>query len=94
MHAMMDTKPIGKCRGCPMNLKKRCAVFSHPHEQWNHGHKHCKGYMNQELYRRYLEEHMKEPPEKSHKEIRKEKMVELKTVEHQDGILNPGGSRW
>lgn len=94
MHVHTDRKPIGKCHGCPLNLKRSCAVFENPSKQWSHSHNGCKGYMNEALYRRYLEEQGHEEPQKSRKQMRREKMNNLKTVEHQDGILNPGGSRW
>ena len=94
MHAHANSKPIRKCHGCPLNLKKRCAVFASPQEQWSHGHKSCKGYMNEALYRHYLDEQKHEEPPKSQKQVRREKMRSLKTVEHQDGIANPGGARW
>lgn len=93
MHSNTDNKPIGKCKGCPSNLKNRCAVFQHPQAQWSHSHGHCKGYMNETLYQHYLAEQMT-IPEKDRREKRQEKMAELKTVEHVDGIANPGGSRW
>ena len=93
MHANSDRKPIGKCQGCPMNLKKSCAVFSHPREQWSHGHKQCKGYMNQALYHHYLEEQMQAPP-KNHKEIRQETAAELKTISHQNGRVSRSSKRW
>ncbi len=91
MHSNMDNHPIGKCKGCPMNLKKRCAVFSRPQEQWSHGH--CKGFMNEALYTHYLEEQMLTPP-KTHKELRQEKAAELKTVSHQNGTVSRTGKRW
>ena len=94
MHAEMNRKPIGKCRGCPLNLKKRCAVFAHPQKQWRHGHKPCKGYMNQTLYEHYIQEQMQEVPPKTRKQIRQEKMAGLKTVEHQDGTLTQGARHW
>ena len=91
MHSNMDNHPVGKCKGCPLNLKKRCAVFSHPQEQWAHGH--CKGFMNEPLYRQYLEEQTQASP-KSHKEIRQEKAAERKTVAHQNGQVSRTGKRW
>lgn len=94
MHAIMNTKPIRKCHGCPLNLKKRCAIFTHPNKQWSHGHKSCKGYMNQELHQHWLDEQMRKAPPQSHKQIRQKKMEELKTVEHQDGILTQGARHW
>lgn len=91
MHNDADSRPIGKCKGCPLNLKKRCAVFAHPHEQWSRGR--CKGYMNTQMYADYLEEQSK-THDKTAREIRREKAAERKTTPHQDGILNPGGTRW
>ncbi|MBI9020306.1 MAG: hypothetical protein JEZ10_03510 [Verrucomicrobia bacterium] len=90
MHTQTDRKPIGKCGGCPSNLKKQCAVFEHPHEQWSKGH--CKGYMNEQMYADYLKQQAV-IREKTHKEIRQEKAAELKTLTHQDGVLNPTGIR-
>lgn len=94
MHKHASSKPIGKCHGCPMNLKKSCAVFSNPREQWSHGSKPCKGFMNQALYQHWLDEQMQKAPPETGKEARREKMDELKTVEHQDGMLTPSARRW
>jgi len=91
MHSDADRKPIGKCHGCPLNLKKTCAVFDHPHEQWARGR--CKGFMNTEMFEAYLAEQAK-GHQKTHKEERREKQEERKTIAHADGIPNPGGSRW
>ena len=91
MHNQTGIRPIGKCKGCPSNLKKSCALFEHPYGQWAKGR--CKGFMNEEMYAQYLKEQAA-AHEKTRKEIRQEKAAELKTVQHQDGILNPGGSRW
>ena len=94
MHMNASKKPIGKCSGCPLNLKRSCAVYASPREQWSHGHKRCKGFMNEALYQHWLEEQMKEPAPKSRKEIRREKMLERNADEHLDGIPSPAGSRW
>jgi hypothetical protein len=74
-----------------MNLKKKCAVFSHPQEQWAHGR--CKGYMNEALYSHYLAEHM-QTPRKLSKVIRQKKAAELKTLSHENGQLSRSGKRW
>lgn len=91
MHNQTGTRPIGKCKGCPSNLKRECALFEHPYGQWAKGH--CKGYMNEAMYEQYLADqaviHQKKP-----REVRQEKAAGLKTVTHQDGILNPGNARW
>jgi hypothetical protein len=83
--------PIGKCRGCPLNLRKRCAVFTNPLKQWENGK--CEGYMNEELYARYLKEQA-ERHEKTSKEVRREKTAKTKTEPHHDSLINPGRSRW
>lgn len=85
MHSHTDSHPIGKCKGCPLNQKKRCAVFSHPQQQWSHGH--CKGFMNGALYTHYLEEQMSP---KTHKQVRQEKAAERKTVTHKNGFVKQG----
>ena len=91
MHSDADSRPIGKCKGCPLNLKKRCVVFEHPHEQWSKGR--CKGYMNEQMHTHYLEERAK-THEKTSRDIRREQAAERKTISHQDGTLNPGGKHW
>jgi hypothetical protein len=84
--------PIGKCKGCPLNLRKRCAIFPNPLEQWEKGKK-CEGYMNEELHSRYLKEQA-EAREKTAKDVRREKATKAKTEPHHDSRLNPGRSRW
>jgi hypothetical protein len=84
-------KPIGKCKGCPLNIKKRCGVFLHPKEMWDRGR--CKGFMNDELYADYLEKqeqfHAKTP-----RELRQEQSKRNKAEPHHDGLPNPGAARW
>jgi hypothetical protein len=84
-------KPIGKCKGCPLNLRRRCAVFAHPREEWAKGN--CKGYMNEQLHARYLEQKAQSHGD-TPKELRRQKAAERKSGPHYDGISNPGGSRW
>ncbi|HNR94654.1 MAG TPA: hypothetical protein PKM67_05470 [Kiritimatiellia bacterium] len=91
MHSHQDPKPIGKCGGCPLNLKKSCGMFEHPAEQWAHGR--CKGFMNAKMFEAFVAAQAREH-EKTHKEIRREKQEERKSISHVDGIPNPGGSRW
>jgi len=83
-------KPIGKCKGCPLNLKKRCGLFDHPREKWAKGK--CNGYMNEQLYAQYLEQQA-EPPKRTLKEIRQEKAAQRNTEPHYDGKSDPGRSR-
>ena len=42
-----STKPIGKCKGCELNLRDRCAAFEWPREQWTRSK--CRGYNDPEL---------------------------------------------
>jgi hypothetical protein len=49
--------------------------------------------MNEQLHTDYLKEQA-QIHEKTARELRREKATEHKTIPHQDGILNPGGSRW
>lgn len=91
MRASALCKPIGKCKGCPLNLKKHCGVFDYPREQWSK--KTCEGYMNEELHAQYLEEQAQSHND-TPKELRREKAAERKSEPHWDGISNPGGSRW
>ena len=84
-------RPIGKCKGCPLNLRKRCGVFQDPKEQWDRGK--CKGFMNEELHAEYLQK-QSEFHAKTPKEIRQEKSRRNKTEPHHDGQPNPGGKRW
>ena len=90
MHSFNSTKPIGKCKGCPLNLKKRCGVFNHPARMWAKGN--CRGYMNGQLYADYAERqaefHAKTP-----KELRRENALIHQSEPHYNGISNPGGAR-
>ena len=91
MHSAHSTKPISKCKGCPMNSKKQCGVFSFPGQMWAKGN--CRGYMNEQIYADYVkgqtEFHAKTP-----KELRREKARMHRTEPHHNGISNSGGARW
>jgi hypothetical protein len=91
MHSRNSGKPIGKCKGCPLNLKKRCAVFSNPFEMWQKGK--CRGYGDEAL----LAEHVAAQAAvdaKQAKAARRETARRRKTEPHHDGLANPGGARW
>ena len=91
MHSFHSIKPIGHCKGCPLNLKKRCGVFSYPALMWAKGA--CRGYMNGQLHAEYVgrqaEFHAKTP-----RELRRERARMRRTEPHHNGVSNPGGSRW
>jgi len=40
-------RPIGKCKGCCLNLKIACAAGLEPKAQWNHGR--CNHYGKEEV---------------------------------------------
>jgi hypothetical protein len=91
MHSLHSPKPIGKCKGCPLNLKQRCGIFARPGRMWAKGK--CRGYKSEKLYARYVEQqarfHAKTP-----KDLRREGARRRKAEPHYDGIVNPGGARW
>jgi hypothetical protein len=80
MHS--SPKPVRKCHACKLNLGERCAVFPIPHEQWKHGT--CKGWNNEALYQKYLDDEAKHPPD-AHKAKRREVAKLAHTESHHDG---------
>ena len=79
-----SSKPARKCHGCKLNLGDRCGVFRDPHKQWGAGK--CKGFKNEALYQRYLEDQAKHPPDTS-KERRRQRAKLAKTEPHHSGTL-------
>lgn len=75
-------KPVRKCHGCPLNLGKSCGAFSSPHDQWAKGK--CPGYMNEDLYRRYVEDIARRPADMA-KEERRERARQARSMPHLDG---------
>ena len=75
-------KPVRKCHGCKLNLGDHCGVFPNPHKQWQAVK--CKGYKNDELYRQYLDDQARRPPDDS-KELRQKSARLAKTEPHHDG---------
>lgn len=76
-------KPVRKCRDCKLNLGDRCGVFANPHEEWEHGK--CRGFGNEDLYRRYVEAQVKHPPDER-KEKRRKCAAKAKSEPHHSGI--------
>ena len=77
-------KPVRKCHGCKLNLADHCAVFPDPHEQWKRGV--CKGFNNEALCRKYLDEQFKHPPDPG-KEKRRERAKLAHTEPHHTGTM-------
>lgn len=79
-------KPVRKCYGCGLNLRKHCGVFENPAEMWTKGT--CPGYQNEELLAQYMEateHHVKTP-----KELRQERAKLQKTEPHWQGLPSKG----
>jgi hypothetical protein len=80
-------RPIGKCKGCPLNFKTRCAAALAPKAQWDRGR--CKHYGDKAL----LEEVLSKPVPggaKRARRIRQAKAIAKATGPHYNGVLDPG----
>ena len=80
-------RPIGKCKGCCLNRKARCAAGLAPKAQWDHGR--CKYYGDEAL----LAELLKRPSPSGAKLARlkrRAKAVEKASQPHYNGVLDPG----
>ena len=77
-----SSKPIGKCKGCELNVRDRCAAFEWPMAQWAKGK--CKGYNDAELIARHgaqAEDTLVTPRE------RRQELFKLKKTEpHWQGV--------
>jgi hypothetical protein len=78
-------KPVRKCHGCKLNLGDHCGIFEEPHEQWHNST--CRGYQNEELYQKYLED-MEKHPQDDRKEARRRRAQLAQTEPHRDGTLS------
>ena len=78
-----STKPVRKCHGCGLNLRDHCGVFGYPHDMW-HNHRHCPGYMNEELLARYQAQQERTHPDPK-REKRKQAAKIRDTAMHHDG---------
>ena len=81
-------RPIGKCKGCCLNMRTFCAGRLEPKTQWNKGR--CHRFDDRAL----LEETRHPiPPSgaKAAKLARRERAMQLKTEPHYNGHLVPAG---
>jgi len=76
-------KPIKKCNGCPLNLKKRCGVYEVPRLMWEKGK--CPGYYNEELFLQYEESQATMEAKEVARRKRKEIQALRKTESHHAG---------
>lgn len=87
---MSSGKPVRECVGCALNLGNRCAVFRHPAVQWRHGK--CEGFNNARLISRY--EKMLNPEGALARKLQRRERARLAhTVDHRDGVKEPGSYR-
>ena len=78
----ISIKPVKQCRGCALNLSKRCAVFEHPVLKWK---KKCEGFNNPELIAQYKKSQHPEGA-LARKQQRKQRATLAHTVVHSDGV--------
>lgn len=79
--------PIGKCKGCCLNLRERCAAGFEPKAQWSRGR--CRHYGDQELLA-----DLRKKPGPTGSELarlrRKADAAKMATEPHYNGVLDPG----
>ena len=80
-------KPARECHRCPLNLGDRCPAFEYPHDQWEH-HRHCPGYMNEELRQEY-DRHLVGRPAGQAVQRRRRVAGVQRTRDHRQGNRDP-----
>ena len=83
-------KPVGKCKGCPLNLRTACAIHSNPSEIWAKGR--CKDYGKEELLEEHLKrlEELQANPRLQAKMKRREAYKSVAHKDHRLGRRKPG----
>ena len=79
-------RPIGKCKGCCLNLRVRCAAGLAPKVQWDHGR--CKSYNDTALLRR-LQQESEPTGAKQAKVTRRAQAIAKAAEPHYNGALDP-----
>jgi hypothetical protein len=80
-------RPVGKCKGCCLNLKKQCLARLAPKAQWNKGR--CRSYDDQALLARLLSQPQPSGA-KLARQVRRAKAIEKAGQPHYNGALDPG----
>lgn len=78
----ISTKPVKECRGCKLNLIKRCAVFEHPVLKWQK--RRCEGYNNPTWIEKY-EKSLHPEGARARKMQRRQRAALARTIPHRDG---------
>jgi hypothetical protein len=80
-------RPIGKCKGCCLNQKTRCAAGLEPKAQWSR--RRCRSFDDQELLARL--QYQSEPTgAKLARRRRQTAADQADTHPHYNGVLDPG----
>ena len=79
----VSTKPVKECKGCALNLGKRCGIFLHPVLKWKN--RKCEGY-NNPMFIDHYEKTLKPEGARARKIIRQTRAKSTKTVAHSDGV--------
>jgi len=80
--------PIGKCKGCPLNMRTYCAAGLMPKRQWDRGR--CRHYGNDGL----LDQILSRPEPTGAKQARlqrRAKAIATACWPHYNGLLDPAG---
>jgi len=77
-------RPIGKCKGCLLNMRTLCAAGLAPKEEWARGR--CRKLNDQAALEAYL---AAAPPEgaKAAKAARRTKAAQMQTEPHHNGLV-------
>lgn len=77
-------KPIGKCIGCELNTRDRCAVFESPRAQWARGK--CRGRNHVELITQHAAEPQASAGAAASRERRRALFKLKRTEPHYQGV--------
>jgi hypothetical protein len=77
-------RPIGKCKGCCLNMRTLCAAGLQPKKEWDRGR--CRKLNDQAALEAYL---AAAPPQgaKAAKLARRAKAAEMQTEPHYNGLV-------
>ncbi len=88
--ASTSAKPVRSCKGCALNLGKRCGIFDHPVLKWRE--RKCEGFNNPAFIQHY--ERLLKPNGAHARAVeRKTKAAQRRSVGYRDGTHRPSGRR-
>jgi len=80
-------RPIGKCKGCCLNMRTFCAAGLEPKNEWSRGRCRCRD--DESVLERYYES-VPATGRKAAKLRRRAKAVQVSTRTHENGRIPPG----